>query len=307
MGAMSCSEVLKVNNPLMGSVAPGIEMAMFREGSTRLTTRAVDFAGRAYTEDGKKVSHHEDEGQRYFTHVLHKDLKTRLSRFKIYHMFSYKNDRGPRIFARFLNCIMLHLEGSGVPTVLHESTIGVLVEIWGCYFPLVLCGLATFRKGIDGKGFDEDSFVITDGLITAIICPHKFEILGDPYELPSQQQFLWYIFKLDLVLCHLGEGNLTSQQCKTNYRDVWDNERARKLGREYAYGPEMTWDRKQNEPRTGTGTGTVEHLGDHRDIPKLAETRKVNWFWLVIPPPETNSSISTVGRREPTFSVEGIT
>lgn len=65
MGAMCYSEVLKIHNPLMGFVATGIEMAIFRDGpTTRLTSRPVHFAGRAYTEDGNMVS--------YFTHVCMK-------------------------------------------------------------------------------------------------------------------------------------------------------------------------------------------------------------------------------------------
>jgi len=54
-----------------------------------------------------------------------------------------------------------------------------------------------------------------------------------------------------------------------------------------------------------TGRGIVEHLGDNRDIPKLTEKRRINGFGTVAPPPETNSSISTTGRRRATFSLEG--
>lgn len=103
-----------------------------------------------------------------------------------------------------------------------KTWLSILVEIWGCYVPLIVFGLTTVRKE-----YDEDSFVLTDGLITAIICPRRFEISGNVCELSAQQEFVCYIFKMALVCFHL-EGNLTLEQCNVKYRDVWDNEYNRK-------------------------------------------------------------------------------
>lgn len=50
--------------------------------------------------------------------------------------------------------------------------------------------------------------------------------------------------------------------------------------------------------------GAVEHLGDNRDIGNLAANRRINGFGTAVVPPETNSSISTVGRAAPTFTIE---
>lgn len=53
LGALSSAEIPKVvDNRLLSFIATGIEMAMFRDGATRLTTRAVDDVGLAYTDHG---------------------------------------------------------------------------------------------------------------------------------------------------------------------------------------------------------------------------------------------------------------
>ena len=111
-GALADAEIRKIlETPAFSSVAMGIEMAMFRDGATRLTTNAVDIEGRAHSEKGKKVSHDELEGARYFTHVPDEDIALRLSRFKKYSVFSYGNVAGPMLFARYLNCVKFHLRG----------------------------------------------------------------------------------------------------------------------------------------------------------------------------------------------------
>lgn len=67
----------------------------------------------------------------------------------------------------------------------------------------------------------------------------------------------------------------------------------------------MAFDRKRKSGNPVTET--VEHLGDNRDVPKLSKSRPINGFGTAVPPPETNSSISTVGRSAPRFEVEGRT
>lgn len=73
-------------------------------------------------------------------------------------------------------------------------------------------------------------------------------------------------------------------------------------GKESTNGPDLTIIRTQNSKST-----VVEHLGDNRDIPKLEDARRINGFGTVVPPPDTNGSMSTVGRTAPTFSIEGRT
>lgn len=70
-------------------------------------------------------------------------------------------------------------------------------------------------------------------------------------------------------------------------------------------GPDGGFDRTQYV--ASTSTGPVERLRDNRDIPKLTVPRRIHGLGIVVAPPETNSSVSTVGRSAPTFSIEGST
>lgn len=104
MGALSNRRIEKIQRySIMSHVAMGIEKAMFRDGATRLTTRAVGAEVRVITEDGTKLHHFEEEGMPYFTHVPNEHIPLRLSRMRRYAVFSYGNEgarcssRGTRI------------------------------------------------------------------------------------------------------------------------------------------------------------------------------------------------------------------
>lgn len=116
-----------LEDPVLSCVATGIELAMFRDGPTRLTTRAVDIEGRAYTEHRNKVSHFEKDGP-------DENITLRLSKFKQYQVYSYVNPWSAMLFARYLNCIKLHKKNLRITR--HASYQDALMEIRPCY---VLC------------------------------------------------------------------------------------------------------------------------------------------------------------------------
>lgn len=175
MGALSNFEIEKLIRILpFPCVAMGIEMALFRKGATRLTTRVLDADGRVYTQNRNKVSHFEEEGCHYFTDVPGEGIASMISKVKKYEVFSYGNNVSPQFFARYLNCIQLHMMHLKVPCF--ERFKRAVMEIYIFYRPLFVGGLATVGK-------DEDSFVISNGVMTAIICPDNFEILVDQGEL----------------------------------------------------------------------------------------------------------------------------
>lgn len=297
MGVVSNIDVINiVLNAHLGHCATGIEMAMVREGATRLTTRAVDIEGRAYTEHGKKVFHFDEEGEHYFTNVPDESMFWRLAKFKIFHGFSYGNSFGPEVFARYMNCIKFHIRGLHIRS--ESAFLAALMEIVPCYLPLIYSGLRTVKN-------DEDSFVVTDEVMTAIISPRKFEILGDTRKLPKAQQFGWHFLKEAVAYYHHHAGYMSTKEGFQKYPELVNNEYVATKIRDYIMGPNFSLDRKDNS--ASAGTGIVEHLGENRDISKLTERRKINGFGTAVPPPETNSSISTVGRTAPTFSLEGRT
>lgn len=96
-------------------------------------------------------------------------------------------------------------------------------------------------------------------------------------------------------------GKFAPGQARTKYPIVIHNP----WRREYIMGPEFTYGKRQDAAITGKAT--VEHLGENRDIARLRGKRRINGLGTVVTPPETNSSISTIGRRAPAFSVGGRT
>jgi len=301
MGALSIPERSKIlDDPLMSIIAMGIEMAIFREGATRLTTRAVDFDGRVITEHGNKLHHFEKGGEHYFTHVPDENLGVRLSRLKKYSVFAYANRFGPEYFARYLNCIMMHQRGVKIraDNLNADAVHGTELEIVLCYAPLIAAGLKTVKK-------QEHSFVITDERVTAIVSPGEFVMKGNIDELPEDQWLGWNSLKERVVSIYMALGKWTTAKSFEKYPEALIKTYNIIQHWGYELGPEMTWDRRSNS--SSTGTGVVEHIGNNRDIQNLMERRRINGFGTVVPPPETNSSISAVGRRAPAFELEGKT
>lgn len=68
-------------------------------------------------------------------------------------------------FARYLNCIMLHLTNVCLNAQYSDSGreegIGGIIEAFSCYVPLIVAGLGTVRKA-------EDLFVITDEVMRVL-------------------------------------------------------------------------------------------------------------------------------------------
>jgi len=151
----SCSQEPSIfRNPNFAYLAVGIEIAMFHDGPTKLSTKSLDFAGRFYTENAD----FEEYENHYLTHVPRLEIGVKLRKFKTSSVFFYRNEDGPRFFARYLNCIELHMHGRS-----HEASYGnLLLEIWRCYSHLIRAGLDTIENV-------EDSFVITDEIMTLII------------------------------------------------------------------------------------------------------------------------------------------
>lgn len=200
---------------------------------------------------------------------------------------------------RYLNCFKLHINGVRFSDEnKQKGTRGALIEMWTGYMSVFLAGMETVRK-------PEHSFVIEDEVLTAKIGHFDFEISGDFEKLPFDERLAWHFLKDSLVIYNIQFGNLTLKPALEKYPEVFKTKYSRKRFSEYTFGPEGTLGRKSNEERTGAGA--VEHLGGNRDIPNLAVPRRINGFGTVEPPPETNSSISTVGRIDPTFSLEGRT
>jgi len=145
--------------PKWAHIAMGLEMAMIQEGATRLTTRDKMFPARFYKQHGR-LPHEEDF---YFTQVPEGEIDVKLGMFKKYSVFSYGNEDGPQLFARYLNCVNLHLMGSLDNADRHLRYDDLLLEIWYCYSHLVRAGIYTIGK-------IEDAFVITDEIATLILC-----------------------------------------------------------------------------------------------------------------------------------------
>lgn len=101
------------------------------------------------------MKHFEEEEKDYFTRVPDEYIALKLSRMRRYEVFSYGNYQGAVIFARYLNCIYLHMMGvKARETNAVEALQAALMEILNYYWPLVRAGLKTVLK-------DEDSFVAT--------------------------------------------------------------------------------------------------------------------------------------------------
>lgn len=197
----------------MSIVVMEIEVAMFRDGATRLTTRKT---GSVHTKHRNEVPQFEEE-RRFYTHVPHEPVALRFSRFKKYHVYSYGTEDGPRLIARYLNCIKLHMRGV---TLIDDSIEGqrqvAVMDMWSCYARLVIGVLKTVQK-------DKDSFVITGETVTEIIWPHKFEFLGDVGELPEDQQLGWVVLKETVVMDFVRLRKMTSEQAGKNYPELVNN------------------------------------------------------------------------------------
>lgn len=239
------------------------------------------------------------------------DIALSFSRFKIDQVLSYGNNNGPMLLARYLNCVRLHLKYVRVRGA--RGLRRAKKEVYAGYLFLILTVLKTVFE-------EKNSFVITDEAVTAIITNTNFEILGDIGELPEDEQISWFFLKEAVVYFFIYYRKWPEEHATEKYPEVFnqldielrvcciDNYQPFVFERdpdEYTAGPEVTMDRVHNA--VSTGAGAVEHIGDNRDISKLTESRRMNGFGTVVVPPETNSSISGIGRRAPTFEVEGRT
>lgn len=94
---------------------------------------------------------------------------------------------------------------------------------------------------------------------------------------------------IDNIIGHIAMGNFTLEQAAEKYPDIFGNILE---AQRYSRGPEGNLDRISNA--ASTGRVIVEHLADTRNIIKLTDRRRIDGFGTVVPPPETNSSISTI-------------